>query len=216
MEPTERPHSREPRDSGSPDEAKQDGLGLIIGGVGDRDAGAPGRDRHAAQRGVAKLPRRFLQRLAPLALSRHGIDPRRHESDSQAPRHLLDERRVLFRFLTAEAVVHVPCDEVPLGNAVTRPVPDQEIQEGHGIGTARDAHDKGSFAGDQLVRGDQPLRVELQPLVARVGAGSLRASRCPGGARSHPESIDAGRGCAPRDRKKLVAAQGFEPRTKGL
>jgi len=101
-----RAHSSQPGGAGAPQEAHEEGLGLIVARVRHRDRGRPGFLAHAKEKRVA-LPARRLLEPAPLAAGAGGdIGRRRMERHLQPPAETAAEIRVLWG-IRAQPVVEV-------------------------------------------------------------------------------------------------------------
>jgi len=128
------PHRRDPGQAAHTRalyEPHQDGLGLIVGGVAERDA--LGADPRGAglERGVARRARRGLERAAPVHRDRRDID-----RNAEARPERADEVGVGGR-LGAQLVVDVK-DVEP--KPPIRGQPRQEVEQRYGIGAARHGH----------------------------------------------------------------------------
>jgi hypothetical protein len=72
-------------------EPHDDGLGLIVGRVAERDAGSPARPGDALESGVPRHPGRRLRRASGPLADAHALDDRRA---AEPGGERLDERRV--------------------------------------------------------------------------------------------------------------------------
>ena len=191
-------HAAKPSKTRAAQEAKQDRLGLIVRRMRGGDSIGTRVARQLSERFVPRQAGRFLRGWAKRS------EIRRDVRNSPRRRQVADERRVAVRLDAPEPVVHVRGDErrrVP----GARPERGEEVEERDRVGSPGNRHQK-RCAGRQ------------EPMIFDRSLGEVLESRVPW-VRFHGSSIAPGRGRGPGmgdQRCKLVAAQGFEPRTKRL
>ena len=144
------------RDSGQPagprplNDPHENGLGLVLGGVAERDALGPGRPGDLLQGRMASEARRFLRGPAPEA---RDLDSDDVDRAVQTGRQGLDEGGIPVS-LRSETMVNVTNaeSERELGTEE-----DEGVQEGDGVRPPRDAYE------DMLSRVDKPLAGYCRP-----------------------------------------------------
>ena len=131
----QRGHPGQAAGSRSAQQVQQHGLGLVVQGVGDEDAGGPHLRRGGIQAGVPRRPGPHLHRLAPAPLGR--IQPAQAGRETSPRRLSHDEGRVPVGRLAPQAVMHVGHVEEE-----AQPVLEarEDVEERHGVHPARDRH----------------------------------------------------------------------------
>jgi hypothetical protein len=152
-----RAHSPEPGRPRSPQQSHEQGLGLIVAGVGHRDGRRAGLGADAAEEAVALPASSLLQPPSLAADPGEDIGPRGVEGNVEPRAQKATETRVL-RGVRAEPVVQ-------MGGDHSEPVPggegDEGVQEGHRVGSAGEAHndplpvDEGSGGPQGAIDGRQ-------------------------------------------------------------
>ena len=159
------------------EDSHQHRLGLVVGGVAQRDAPGANPPRDTRKRRVANEPRGLLGGPAPAPWHLNADDLRRA---AQAGGERLDERRIPVR-LGPEAVVNVTDGELePELGAEER----ERVEEGDRVGAARDAYeDVVSGAEEAPADCGLPDRVEHERRPPIPAAGRHRPSPAfhPGG-----------------------------------
>ena len=197
-------HARESAQSRPPEQSKKDGLGLVIRGVRRRDSPRSRLFCELAKR-IGPSDSRGL--LRPMRRDRQ---PAFREPHVPAPGQVPHEGKVGVRFLAAQAMVDV-ADHEPGRAPESSSVGGEEVEERHGIWSPGDRDQEGVSDREQCSPLDRPGDGPFQRGVPRIGTSVVRRIL-------HGASIRSGEIGRAGDEWwcKLVAAQGFEPRTKRL
>ena len=176
-------HGRERRDAAAAQRLQQEGLGLVAPMVGEQHEVDAVRQRHLAQRPIARLPRPGLDALAGAWRCRQSM---RDELDRQtAARPAPAERRRVGEpgvGVRAQAMVHMQRQDL---DAERRRVGERRVQQrgrvaaaavGHGD-DARAPRRSALFGVAEAAVGLQPLVAALQQFLHRLQVADLAAAR---------------------------------------
>ena len=143
----------EPADAGAGQHAHQHRLGLVVGGVAERDAGGAEARRPRLQRPVARRARGRLHRAGA---DLHALDVHRNAQSRPERAHELGVAR---RAWTQVVIDVQDAQRQPPGRRQLA----QQVQQGDGVRAAGDGHQDRFAAGEHRVAADRALDRVGQP-----------------------------------------------------
>ena len=134
---------------GAAEELHEDGLGLVVGGVGGGNGVDGAGGEQVAKGGVAEMAGGFLGGFGELFEAGGGVDAAEDEGNGEGPAEVLDELLVAIGGFAPEAVVHVDSGEAKAEGGFGEVVGGvEEAEEGDGVRAAGEGDGEAGAGGE--------------------------------------------------------------------